>query len=231
MSVSTTLSSCPSCGAKLEQPEHADAGRCHWCGAPLAGADESVRPLVARPRLDPSRARIAVARELALGGRNWLPGTAQLVFYPFMPTGQPRKPFSALATLPPVLASGWRAAGADFLTWDGAEALGVLGETTVRVPVTLPLPDRAQVVHHPFWRVALQQDGRDTCAWCDASSGQVILPPELTVPAGQERRSRLPFVAATLALGVLAALLLPFPAALAPLAVTAAALWWQAFRA
>lgn len=218
---------CPSCGAALEKPTPHHLARCNWCGALLAGGSDANRPLVARPRLDASRARVAVARALAHSGRSWLPGGAQLVFYPFAATGTVRRPFAPLAHVPPLLIHGWRPGTADLLPYAGATSAGVMSDGAVRVPVSLPLDAPVPVVHYPFFRVLLRQEGRDSAAWCDAATGQVILPPELAEPPAK-RRGSLAFDAVTaLALGAAVGILMPFPFALLPLGAIGAAVLWR----
>ncbi len=219
---------CPSCGAALDRADNHPLARCNWCGALLAGSTESTRPLVARPRVDASRARVAVARELSRSGRSWLPGAAQLVFYPFAATGGVRRPFAPLAHVPPLLLHGWKPGGADLLPWSGAASAGVLADGAVRVPVSLPLDAPVPVVHYPFFRVALRQDGRDSAAWCDAATGQVILPPELSLPPARRRGGLAYEALAALGLGAAVGLLVPFPFALLPLGAIGAALLWRA---
>jgi hypothetical protein len=181
---------------------------------------------VARPRLTPQKARGAAARALARSGRTWLPGTPQLVFYPFAPTNSPRKPYLPLAQLPPLLQRGWRPSGADLSTWSGAASAGIQLEGAVRVPVSLPLSAELPVVHYPFYRVPLAQNGRDSAAWCDASSGQVILPADLTPAKCAPRSGPVRIGSALFAAGAMLGLLLPFPVSVFVAAGGGCAAWW-----
>ena len=221
---------CPRCGASVSSAEADRLERCRSCGALLAGGDVAGRALVARPRLDAAHARALVARTLARGGRAWLPGDPQLVFFPFAPTGVPRKPFVPLAHLPPALAQTWRPAGVDLLTWTGAASAGVLTERAVRVPASLPAPAQQPIVQYPFYRIPLQQQGRDSAAWVDASSEQVILPPDLVVTAAAPRGRLAHDVLIAMGLGAAAGVLLPFPVSLIPVAGLGLAVWWRARR-
>lgn len=99
------------------------------------------------------------------------------------------------------------------------------------MPITLPLPEGASTVHLPFWRVPISGAGHESAAWCDAVSGQVILPLEL---AGTESRAEhvalgqwalLPLV-----VGAAAGLLFPFPFSLLPIGAAGAAAWWGSTR-
>lgn len=223
-------SKCPACKARVVGPETLTSGRCKWCGTPLSPVRDGVNPLVARPRLNATRARLEVARALSKCGRDWLPGTPQLVFYPFTPSGAQRRPYTPLAALPPMLQQAWSPASADLLTWSGAASSGVLLEGAVRVPVSVPLAAQSPVVHYPFFRVPLPRHGADAAAWCDASSGQVVLPDELT-GATPGRHGRLLYEAATAGvLALAAAILLPFPVALLPIGALAVAVGWRAAR-
>ena len=218
---------CPQCGTVLDGVEAGRLDRCRSCGTLLATSRDG-QPLIARPRLDAPRARLLVARSLTRSGRSWLPGDPQLVFFPFCPTNSARRPFVPLAHLPPALAQHWRPVGADLLTWSGAASAGLLHERAVRVPASLPSPAEQPMMQYPFFRVPLRQEGRDSAAWVDASSEQVILPSDLSAPP-ETRRTRLAYDAMTaVALGAAAGLLLPFPVSLLPLAGLGAVVWWRA---
>lgn len=221
---------CPRCGALQDGPEPGRLGRCAWCGTVLESSGNDGRPLVARPRLSPQQARVAAARALTRSGRSWLPGLPQLVFYPFAPTNSARKPYLALAQLPPLLQRGWKPGGADLLTWQGAHSAGVQIEGAVRVPVSLPMSTELPVVHYPFYRIPLRQEGRDSAAWCDAASGQVILPEDLVAETAAPDRERTWIVRTGFGAGLVVALLAPFPASIAILGCVAAAGWWYFAR-
>ncbi len=187
----------------------------------------------ARPRLKPQEARSAVARALAQMGHSWLPGTPQLIYYPFALTGMPRAPYQPLAPLPPLLREGWNPQGAPLTFESGHGANGIDADGAVRVPVSTPVPNSQPIVHYPFYRVPLRLNDRDSAAWCDASIGQTILPHGLEtalVQAGgeDEARSLYRWVLSALGAGVSASLLLPFAWAVAACAGLAVGLWWKA---
>jgi hypothetical protein len=217
---------CLRCGALQDGPEPDRPGRCAWCGALLAGEAGTGRPLVARPRLTPQKARAATALALARTGRTWLPGSPQLVFYPFAPTHSPRKPYLALAQLPPLLRRGWTPTGADLLTWSGAASAGIQLEGAVRVPVSLPLSTELPVVDYPFYRVPLAQEGRDSAAWCDASSGQVILPDDLVAEQRSGSSGFVRITAGLFAVGGVVGLVVPFGVSVVLAGIAAGAAWW-----
>lgn len=220
---------CPQCGAGLAGTEPDPLARCPWCGSLLSAGKQSGRPLVAKPRLDERRARSLVARSLARVGHNWLPGTSQLVYYPFAATGQPRQPYRPLTHLPPLLGQGWRPSGADLISADTTEP-GPGSSQPLMVPARVAEPLSGPIVHYPFFRVPLSQAGQESAAWCDAVTGQVMLPTELALPqsAGQHRLGT--WAAGAMAIGLVSALVLPFPFAAGLAAAGCALIWWAAGR-
>lgn len=220
---------CPYCGSTA--PPEASSGKsaCPDCG--WGSGSLRRRPLVARPRIQPQEARALVAQELARRGRPWVPGPPQLVFFPFSPTGNERRPAQALAPVPAVVLAGWQPGSSDLLSWGPSSP--ALSEGSIRVPVALPVKARALVVHYPFFRLPLPQAGCHQDAWCDAVSGQVILPAAISpVTARNSRRRRCRTLVlwslALVALGV--PWFLPFPAAFAPPLGAGLALWWMTTR-
>lgn len=231
---------CPRCGAphEFEQPD--PIARCAWCGGLLASAHLPPLPLVARPRLDASQAKERVLREASPQGGVRHPGAPRLVYYPFAIEPSSRRPYRPLSALPPALADGWRSAGVDLVREledehakeseraQGAPPPAPINET--RVPISLPLPaSGVTTVHYPFWRVPLSGEGEESAAWVDAIDGQVILPADLAEDARHARagdaRDQGRLALWMLAAGGLAALVLPFPMSLAPIALAGVAVW------
>lgn len=226
------LPRCPQCGAPRDAREPDPLARCASCGALLFDGPATEGTLVARERFDAKKARSLVARALSSGGRDWLPATPELVWFPFVATGDPRHPFRPLAQLPPLFQGSWRPAGADLVEAPrGGSAPGEGTDPGVRVAATLPVPARSLVVHYPIYRVPLEQADAVSAAWCDGVDGRVLLPPELAQPAGTPRDALLGrWVWGAAITGALCGLLLPFPHSALAVAVAGAWLWWVAGR-
>ncbi len=226
------VSRCPQCGAARDVEKPDSLARCSSCGALLADGAAS-GTLVARARFAPHEARLKVARALSARGRAWLPGSPELVLFPFTPTGDPRQPFRPLAALPPLLGGGWRPAGAD-LARDphaGPAAGEPARETGPRAVASCAVAAPALIVQYPLYRVPLEHGDFASAAWCDGVDGRVVLPPELAAPeppTGELRLGR--WVALAAGIGLAGGMLLPFPASAVAVSVGGAVLWWAAGR-
>lgn len=225
-------SRCPRCGAPW-QPRHPDPlERCTWCGALLASGQWPDEARQAKVHVAPHEVRSATARALSRLGHRWLPGTPQLIYYPFALTGIPREPYRPLAALPPALRDGWRPSGAAALALDQGAARGDHELAAVRVPVSAPLPQSGGLVQYPFYRIPLQATGQDSAAWCDATTGQVMLPDGLSLPRvtsdPREERSLFGWVTVGLVGALACSLTLPFAWAALGCSVLATGLWWKA---
>ena len=225
----TEASTCPSCGATIDDPSLARIDRCPWCGAIFASPDEVARPMLAKPRLSPDDARRLVASALSGAPEPWTAGTADLVFYPFAKTGSPREPLAPLADLPPALREAWRPAGTDLVA-DGGEEAAAAAKGAARVEPALEPPAATARIDYPFYRVALRSSGRVSAAWCDALSGQVLAPDvaasRAAAPRGLLERESLLVLAASAA----GAIVVPFPYSLAVAGAALGVVWWKASR-
>ncbi len=221
---------CPQCGAPRGAREPDPLARCASCGALLFDGPATEGTLVARERFDAKGARSRVARALSSAGRAWLPGTPELVWFPFVATGDPGRPFRPLAQLPPLFEGSWRPAGADLVeSGRGRPATAEGVDPGMHVVATQPVPARALVVHFPLYRVPLAQADEVSAAWCDGVDGRVLLPPELARPETTARDVRLGRWVRGAALGgSLCGLLFPFPYSALAVALAAAALWRSA---
>jgi hypothetical protein len=223
---------CPRCGAPQQDAQPDPLARCEWCGALLASAELPTTPLRALRRVDAETARLRVARALVRAGGGWVPGTPQPVYYPFSLNGSARRPFAPLATLPPLLATGWRGSGADLVRDAGDDgALEELEEGAARVPASLPPLPGHPLVHYPFYRVPLRGPAGESAGWCDGVDGQVVLPEELSAGAPRPAAAGLRGPALTAAaFGGACGLVLPFPWSLVPLGAAAALAWTRVGR-
>lgn len=224
---------CPRCGADHELEHLEPLSRCAWCGALLAVGEWPEQARVARPRIHPSEARSAVAKALGRRGATWLPGPPQLIYYPFALSDEPRQPYLPLAALPPLVRQQWLPSGAPLFGEATHERTqDRIGESAVRVPISFPTPKTAALVHYPFYRIPLGGHGGLSAAWCDGTSGQIMLPENLVPPrsttAGPTGRPLTHWIWGSAAAGLLCALALPANWAAVGCATLAVGIWWKA---
>ena len=221
---------CPRCGAPRDEDEPQALARCGYCGALLGAPAASGRPLQARPRLDERSARQRAARSLTTRNASAQIGEPRLVFYPFVLERSTRRPLRALAPLPPVLASGWRASGADLVYDDPGEMDDPLCRGASRVPASEDPPPGTELVFYPVFRVPVEVDGTADAVWVDAVDGQVTAPRQHGPETPADKAALTRWIGPALAIGAVSGLLLPFPVSLVPVGGAAAWAWRRAGR-